>query len=95
MRHIIATLAIAALPAFVLPAFVLHAAALAQPAPAPAPVQGGRAISRDQFIQRAAEMAGRRFDAIDTNHTGTITRAQMRAYREAHGGGRGSPAAAE
>ena len=60
-------------------------AAMAQPAPAspsPAPTRG--VITRDQFVQRAAAMAGQRFDAIDVNHTGSITRDQLRAWRQSH-----------
>jgi hypothetical protein len=49
------------------------------------------AISRDQFVQQRAEAAGRLFDRIDTNHTGYITRAQLRAYMAARRGG-GRPA---
>ena len=56
-------------------------AASAQTAPPP----GQRPITRDQFVQRAAEMAGRRFDEIDTSHAGVITRDQIRAWRQAHG----------
>ena len=66
---------------------LLPVAAWAQAAPGEA---GERVITRDQFIQRAADMAGRRFDAIDTGHTGTITRAQLRAFRQSHGGPSGS-----
>ncbi len=85
MRAILAVLTLAALPL----------AATAQPAPpvqatpGQAPAGAGRAITRDQFVQRAAEMAGRRFDQIDTNHTGTITRSQLHAFRQAHRGGAG------
>jgi hypothetical protein len=43
-------------------------------------------ITREEFVQRAAQMAGRRFDMIDTAHTGTVTMAQLRAWREAHQG---------
>ena len=43
-----------------------------------------RGITRDEFVQRAAEMAGRRFDEIDTSHAGVITRDQLRAWRQAH-----------
>ena len=63
--------------------FAAPLAAMAQPAPSgppPAPTRG--VITRDQFVQRAATMAGQRFDAIDVNHTGSITRAQLRAWRE-------------
>ncbi len=50
------------------------------------------AITRDQFVQQRAEAAGRLFDQIDTNHTGYITRAQLRAYARARrGGGPGGP----
>ena len=42
------------------------------------------AISRDQFIQQRAAAAGRLFDQIDTNHTGYITGAQLRAFMLAH-----------
>jgi len=49
------------------------------------------AISRDQFIQQRAEAAGRLFDRIDTNHTGYITRAQLRAFMRARRGGGPQP----
>ena len=62
-------------------------AAIAQPAPAPF----GATITREQFVQHAAEAAGRRFEAIDVNRTGTITRAQLRAWRQAHRGQAGEP----
>jgi hypothetical protein len=49
------------------------------------------AISRDQFVQQRAEAAGRLFDQIDVNHTGYITRAQLRAFMaQRRGGARGS-----
>jgi hypothetical protein len=42
------------------------------------------AISRDQYIQQAEQraglIAGERFDQIDVNHTGYITRGQLRAW---------------
>ena len=55
-------------------------------------------ITRDQFIQRAmqraaaanrdpqraAQNAGAVFDQIDVNHTGVVTQAQLRAWRQAH-----------
>jgi hypothetical protein len=48
------------------------------------------AISREQYIataqQRAAQQAGARFDQIDVNHTGYITRAQIRAFTAARRG---------
>ncbi len=55
----------------------------------PAPGQAGphvKTFTRDQFIQRASEMAARRFDAIDTAHSGVVTRDQIRAFRQAHAG---------
>ena len=49
------------------------------------------AISREEYIaraqQRAAQQAGARFDQIDANHTGYITRAQIRAFTAARRGG--------
>jgi hypothetical protein len=66
-------------------------------------------ITRDQFVQRAtqhaaaanrdpqraAQRAGAVFDQIDVNHTGVITQAQLRAWRQAHarpaGGGAPQP----
>ncbi len=45
------------------------------------------AITRDQYIERAQEAAGRRFDDIDTSHVGYITRAQMRAWSQRRRGG--------
>jgi hypothetical protein len=59
-------------------------AAIAQIAPGPVP--GGRTITRAQFVQRAADMAGQHFDAIDTSHSGVVTRGQIRAWRAAHQG---------
>jgi hypothetical protein len=47
------------------------------------------AISRDQFVQQRATAAGRLFDRIDVNHTGFITRAQLRAYMAQHRRGAG------
>jgi hypothetical protein len=41
------------------------------------------AITREQFIARAEAAAARRFDEIDTNHFGYITRAQLRAFNAA------------
>jgi hypothetical protein len=73
-----------------------------------APGQGG-AITRAQYVQRAmqrasagghnpqvaAQRAGAVFDQIDVYHTGVITRAQLRAWRQAHarpaGGGQPQP----
>jgi hypothetical protein len=63
--------------------------------PPPSAAAGGPrppgAISRDEYIareqQRAAQRAGARFDEIDVNHTGYITRAQIRAFTAARRGG--------
>jgi hypothetical protein len=66
---------------------LLPLAALAQTAPAPP-----GAMTREQFVQRAADMAGRRFDEIDTSHAGVITRDQLRAWRQAHAGRATPPA---
>ncbi len=67
-------------------------AAFAQAPASPPPARGpDTPITRAQFIQRAADQAARRFDEIDVNHTGTITRAQMRSWAEANHGHRPPP----
>jgi hypothetical protein len=67
--------------------------AFAQAAPPGGTPPPPGAISRDQFIQQRAEAAGRLFDQIDANHTGYVTRAQLRAFLRARRGG-GPPAPA-
>ena len=62
-------------------------AATAQPAPSAGTGPADGRISRDQFMQRASAVAARRFDAIDVNHTGFVTRDQLRAWRQAHQAG--------
>ncbi len=67
-------------------------AALAQPATAPAAptatpqtnITANTPMTREQFVARAADRAGRMFDEIDVNHTGSITRAQVREWIHAH-----------
>ena len=63
-----------------------------------APPPEGPGITRAQYVQRAmaraerqgrdpqraAQRAGAAFDQIDVNHTGVITRDQIRAWRAAH-----------
>jgi len=41
-------------------------------------------ITRDEYVQHAAEAAGKRFDMIDTAHTGTLTREQLRSWVMEH-----------
>jgi hypothetical protein len=54
------------------------------------------AISREEYVQRAARLAGERFDRIDVNHTGYVTRAQIRAFMAQHrAGGPGGPPSAQ
>jgi hypothetical protein len=62
------------------------------------PPAQGHGITRDQFVQRAvqratrqnrdpqlaAQRAGAVFEQIDVTHTGVVTQAQIRAWREAH-----------
>lgn len=79
MRRTLAILAVALLP---LPTL----AQAASPASA-------ETMTRAQYVQRASDAAGRRFDAIDTAHTGSLTREQIRAWRQSHSS-RGKPAAA-
>jgi hypothetical protein len=60
--------------------------------PPPGPSGGAAppgAITREQFVQRRAEAAGRQFDEIDVNHLGYITRAQLRAWMGQRRGGAG------
>jgi hypothetical protein len=65
-------------------AAVAPLAAMAQSQTPSQPANGSQTITRQQYVDRASTMAGKRFDAIDTNHTGTITVAQLRAFRQAH-----------
>ena len=51
------------------------------PAAAAAKPQG---ISREDYIKRAADSAAARFDRMDTDHDGVLTRDESRAYRESH-----------
>ena len=88
--------------AFVIALALAPSAALAQAGPpggpgGPPPGQPGGpppgappppgAMSRDQFIQQRAAAAGRLFDRIDTNHTGYITKAQLRSFARGRRGG--------
>lgn len=41
-------------------------------------------ITREQYVQHAAEAAGRRFDMIDSNHAGVLTREQLRTWAQQH-----------
>jgi hypothetical protein len=67
------------------PAAPSAATAPAAPAAAahPAPRRGGD-ITRDQYVERAKDNAGRRFDRMDADHDGVLTEAERRAWREAH-----------
>ncbi len=62
-------------------AVILTLASLPAIAQTAGPQGGGATITREQFVSRAADLAGRRFDMIDTSHTGTITRTQLREFR--------------
>jgi hypothetical protein len=81
--------------ALVLLAAVAAMPAAAQTPPASSPPAGAPpgaaaaapppgAISREDYIKRAADRAAARFDRIDANHTGYLTREQIRAYYLAH-----------
>jgi hypothetical protein len=43
-----------------------------------------RGMTRDQFIQRVTENAGRHFDEMDANHDGVLEPSELRAWRQAH-----------
>src|SRR5262245_16575861 len=59
----------------------------APPASTPATVGAG-GVTREQFLQRAQERAGRRagarFDQMDANHDGFLDRAELSAWRSQH-----------
>jgi hypothetical protein len=84
----------------VLSVLTLVGTALAQtPAPAPAPPaeppsvatplpQATEGITRDDYIAKArdtaAKRAATRFDEMDANHDGILTKDEIAAYRAAH-----------
>jgi hypothetical protein len=87
-----ALLLLAAAPAFAPGAFAQTTAPDATTAPppsgSPAPAMGRpRGVTRDQFVQRATQNAGRRFDEMDTNHDGILERSEVQAWRQAHATG--------
>jgi len=57
----------------------VESAATASPAPT-----GNGGITRDQYIQRARDRAGARFDQMDADHDGVLDRAEIRAWRTQH-----------
>ena len=57
----------------------VESAATASPAPT-----GNGSITRDQYIQRARDRAGARFDQMDADHDGVLDRAEIRAWRTQH-----------
>jgi hypothetical protein len=63
------------------------ASASPQGAEKPVPPRAG-GISREQYIQRVEERAGRRaaaqFDQMDTDHDGVLQPAEIRAWRSQH-----------
>ncbi len=70
------------------------------PAMAPAPAAAPAAtapdgITRDEYIAKArdeaAKRAGDRFDAMDTNHDGVLTKEEIAAYRAAHARKKAAP----
>jgi hypothetical protein len=81
MRFLALVLVVALSP---VPAFAQTSppSAGASPGAAGAPPPG--AISREQYIKQAADRAALRFDRMDVNHTGYLTREQMRDFRLAH-----------
>ena len=47
---------------------------------APKRTRAPREMTRDQYIDHARDLAGKRFDAMDANHDGKLTTAERRAY---------------
>ena len=84
MRRIVCSLIIALVPL----------SAMAQPAPAANPpaatapakpahrTEAAGPITRDAYVRRAADAAGKRFDAMDVNHKGVLTRAEIKAWHQ-------------
>jgi hypothetical protein len=63
------------------------AAAESSPSASPTPSATG-GITREQYMHRAQDRAGRRaaarFDQMDTDHDGVLDRAEIRAWRSEH-----------
>jgi len=94
MRRILCSLIIALVPlsAMAQPAIPNATApigapntALATPRPAAHPADAAAGtITRDAYVRRASDAAGKRFDAMDVTHKGTLSRAEIKAWRQAH-----------
>jgi hypothetical protein len=90
MRSILipALFAVSLLPATALAQTGPQTAAVDSAASASPATAGAGGITREQYMQRAQERAGRRaaarFDQMDTNHDGVLDRAEMRAWRAEH-----------
>jgi len=67
----------------------------APPPSATPPMAPAGGLTKDEFVKRAQERAGRRaaevFDQMDTNHDGVLTREEFRAWRAQHGRRRAAP----
>ena len=88
MRRIVCSLIIAMVPLTAMaqqaPAADSTPAVAAPAAKPPRHTDAGGPITRDAYVKRAADAAGKRFDAIDVEHKGVLTRAQIRAWHQAH-----------
>jgi hypothetical protein len=91
MRPASLTLA-AALAAVLISGFA--AAQTSPPATSPPAARGSAAVApgmtRDDYIRRAAERAGKHFDRMDTNHNGILEQSEMDAWKAAHPGRKGA-----
>jgi len=83
---------VVALMVFLSSAAVAQTMATPAPTPAAAPAGG---VTRDDYIQhaqdRAAKAAAKRFDAMDADHDGILTKDEIAAYRAAHARKKPSP----
>ena len=80
----VAAVALSLLPATIFAQTAPQTASVESAAPAsPAPTGNG-GITRDQYIQRARDRAGARFDQMDADHDGVLDRAEIRAWRTQH-----------
>lgn len=68
-------------------AALLPALAVAQSSPPPATSAASAkpdGISREDYIKRAEQQAGARFDRMDVDHDGILTREETKTYRATH-----------
>jgi len=80
-----------------LAAVLISSAALAQTSPpagsppaATSAAGGAPGMTRDEYVRRATERAGKHFDRMDTNHNGILEQSEIDAWKAAHPGRKGA-----